>query len=606
MMLCTFQLCSQQLCEGNLGDNIFSDGDFGSGSDVIFPVDPALAPGFQYTLNMPPDDGEYTLTNDMSKWTSIFSTWLQLRDNSLDPQGYMMVVNANFSAGVFYEQLVINVCENTLYEFSADIINLIRSGTTGHILPDVSFLINDVVRFSTGSIPQDEEWHTFGFTFTTDPGQSMLKLTLRNNAPGGVGNDLALDNISFRPCGPVSSISIDPPGKICENSLFPILTAHINADTGAIQWQISADAGMTFQNIPGAVDRTHQVEQLTAGIYFFRYLYANTEFNLSNPNCRVSSNFIEVEVVPVAFMIRDSLCEGMTFNLGGIEYGETGIYKQHLTASNGCDSIVTLYLDVFPDPPIEADFTFTSPSCEGANDGSLSIVSVSGTRPPFIFSINDSLVPPPSTSVKLPAGTYRVKIENEYGCFDEDEIIIPDGPALDIQTIDDITITLGHSVTFETTSNLPVAMALWTPALGVECPSCLSTAATPLESGTFVITAKTAEGCMDQDSIRVRVDRDPVVYIPNVFSPNHDQVNDFFQIFTDPLNVRSIELAIIFDRWGGILSEKAKLFNEGTVILWDGMTPAGPANPGTYVYLVSLILADNSTVTITGDVTLVR
>ncbi|HZV71958.1 MAG TPA: gliding motility-associated C-terminal domain-containing protein [Saprospiraceae bacterium] len=594
------------LCSGNLGTNIFTSGDFGTGAAVVFPNDPGLAPGFIYTQQMPPDDGEYTLTNDMAKWNSSFPTWIRIGDNSPDPKGYMMVVNASFSPGIFYDKIIDNLCDNTLYEFSADIINLIETGTPGHIFPNVSFLINNTEVYSTGQIPQDEKWHTYGFTFTSGPGQNSIKLTLRNNAPGGTGNDLAIDNISFRACGPPSSISISPEGRICENSLFPILTAHIDADTGALQWQTSIDTGLTWTNIISAVDKTYQINILSAGVYYFRYLYSTSLSNLTNSNCRIVSDTIRVEIVPVEFLIEKTICEGLTFNLGGIEYGTTGIYQDHLIASNGCDSLVTLDLMIVPDPPIVAEFTFTPTSCEGADDGSISLLSVSGTRPPFIFRINDSIVPAPSTSIMLSAGTYTAWILDEYGCYDNAEIIVPDGPPMDIHTIEDTTIILGHSVLLNTTSNLPVWLSTWNPPEGLLCSNCLSTLASPFEEMTYVITAQTASGCEDVDSVTIRVDRDPVLYIPNVFSPDHDGINDFFEITSDPLNVTSIDLVIIFDRWGGIMSEKANLYNEGNIKLWDGNTPVGSVNPGVYVYLIKFTMADGTRRNAKGDVTVVK
>ncbi|HEY3385340.1 MAG TPA: hypothetical protein VGK46_02450 [Saprospiraceae bacterium] len=228
------------LCGGNLGDNIFLAGDFGSGSPAIYPEDPNLAPGFLYTTITPPTDGTYILTNDMSKWAYHWPTWLQIGDNSDDPNGYMMVVNASETPGIFYEQVITNLCENTFYEFSADAINLMRKNMGG-ILPDISFYINDLLQYTTGPVQQDEKWHQYGFTFTSGPGQSTLKLTLRNNAPGGGGNDLALDNISFRACGPDANIKMPAGGKFCANEL-PLLSAQIDTDIGFVQWQMSDDS----------------------------------------------------------------------------------------------------------------------------------------------------------------------------------------------------------------------------------------------------------------------------------------------------------------------------------------------------------------------------
>jgi gliding motility-associated-like protein len=607
LQLISLKLTSQAiLCNGNLGDNIFTKGDFGTGNANVVATNPGYAPGFVYTTNVPPDDGEYTITNDMRLWSSIFPAWIRIGDNDLDPKGYMMVVNASFSPGIFYEELIDNLCENTLYEFSADIINIIRMGTAGHIKPNVSFLLDGVVQYTTGQIPQDEEWHTYGFTFTTGPGQFSIKLTLQNNAPGGIGNDLALDNISFKPCGPESSVSISPEGKICENSLFPELTAHIDSDTGFVQWQISTDL-LIWTDIPGETLRTHQVQQIAAGKYYFRYLYSNTPGGLSNQKCRIVSDIILVEVVPVAFTVRDTICEGLSVELGGIDYSATGTYQQLFTASNGCDSLVTLELLVVPDPHIEAEFGASPASCEGASDGSVFLVSVPNLRPPFTFRVDDSIVPPPTTLIHLPPGTYTAWIETPYGCFDNQEVVVEDGPQLDVQTSKDTTIVLGHTVWIHSTTNLPVDSAGWTNSNTLSCPSCLDTYATPVsEMTTYVITVKTDAGCEDSDSITIRVDRTPIIYIPNVFSPNFDGINDYFSISTDPLNVTSINRVTIFDRWGGIIAEKSNLATEQEAILWDGGTPAGPAMPGTYVYLIEFTMADNSHQMRSGDVTVVR
>jgi gliding motility-associated-like protein len=165
---------------------------------------------------------------------------------------------------------------------------------------------------------------------------------------------------------------------------------------------------------------------------------------------------------------------------------------------------------------------------------------------------------------------------------------------------------LGHSLVLETTTNIPLSNIEWTPSWDLDCSYCLSPTATPTEDQTYVITAETEAGCFDMDSITVRLDRDPVIYIPNIFSPNNDQVNDFFEIRADALNVKTIDQAIIFDRWGGIMSEKGVLFNEGRMILWDGMTPSGPVNSGLYVYIIKYTTVDGIQRTSLGDVTVVR
>ncbi|MFT5723569.1 MAG: hypothetical protein ACI9JN_000683, partial [Bacteroidia bacterium] len=116
-----------QTCNGYLGANIYKQGDFGSGQMNIIPIDPKIAPGYRYVSNPPPQDGTYIITNDINKWSKGYN-WLKIQDNSTDTNGYMMVVNASFNPGLFLELPINDLCENTLYEFSADLINLIIPG----------------------------------------------------------------------------------------------------------------------------------------------------------------------------------------------------------------------------------------------------------------------------------------------------------------------------------------------------------------------------------------------------------------------------------------------------------------------------------------------
>jgi gliding motility-associated-like protein len=255
---------------------------------------------------------------------------------------------------------------------------------------------------------------------------------------------------------------------------------------------------------------------------------------------------------------------------------------------------------------IEADFGANPASCEGANDGAAFLVSLSDIRPPYFFMVNDSLIPPPTTYVNLQAGTYTVGIVTPYGCGDIDEVTIMDGPPLEVITGPDTTIQLGHTVLIHSSVNLPVDTVYWLPQQGISCPYCLDTYATPTNDITYVIYAENDAGCIDADSITIRVDRTPILYVPNVFTPNHDQINDVFTLSTDPLSVTAIEQALVFDRWGGVIARMGYTRTDYTVRIWDGQTPDGPALPGMYVYLIELVLADGSRHTVSGDVSVLR
>ncbi len=338
-----------ELCEGSRGDNIFPDGDFGSGSANVLSTDPRLAPGFVYQRNPPPNDGFYTITNNTGPWGSFANTWLNIQDNSDDPNGYMMVVNATFEPGIFYEKTV-PVCENTNYEFSADIINITDPNfSPNFIAPNLSFLINDQVILETGNIQNDGNWRTFGFTFTTRTGVNAIKLTLRNNAPGGFGNDLALDNISFRPCGPGAAIPDST--EVClgkTSTLDANITLADEFPTLAFQWQVSTDEGFNWADVPGENGITIDLDDPQAGDWY-RLKLANKEQNLGNFSCQSFSNIAILKGQDPDQVIIDTICDNESVMLNNITFDTTGNYLIGIPRGpQDCDSVIDLRLTSYP------------------------------------------------------------------------------------------------------------------------------------------------------------------------------------------------------------------------------------------------------------------
>jgi gliding motility-associated-like protein len=121
------------------------------------------------------------------------------------------------------------------------------------------------------------------------------------------------------------------------------------------------------------------------------------------------------------------------------------------------------------------------------------------------------------------------------------------------------------------------------------------------EAGNYDLPFISSIGC---DSI-VNLDLNYYsVYIPNVFSPNDDGVNDLFNVGRahDLVTVRSLRL---FDRWGNVVYE-GKDLTPGLVQGWDGRHDGHVASSGVYVYQAVLIMDDGFERYFTGAVTLVR
>ena len=597
-------------CDGNLGENIFPDGDFGSGTANVLSPDPKIAPGFSYVAFPPPNDGSYTVTNNTALWANIFPAWRLFGDNSDDPNGYMMLVNASYEPGLFYEQTVTGLCENTLYQFSADVTNIIKRGTN-QLLPNVSFLLDDEEYITTGFLPEDETWKTYGFSFTTRPGQTSVKLALRNNAPGGIGNDLALDNISFRACGPEALILPAATSDICEDGDPIVLTATINGDqfpTPALQWQTSPDGGETWRDLPGENGSSFVHDLRGSGLYLYRYLLANSPANLSNTKCHIISNVKRVNVIPKNYAVTDTLCQGLSFTVGDRTYGRTGVYVDTLVNAIGCDSIVRLDLTIVPDPGLRGLFTLTQPSCSYLPDGTARLDTIVNGTGPYRYTFAGQTRRPGETVASLIEGSYSYRIEDRYGCAREDSVRLISPNPFTVDLGPDVEMILGESVTIPVRATQPVTAYTWTPAELVDCDSiCSFVDVLPPTTVMLGLTALSDDGCEAMDSVLLRVIDERLVFIPTAFSPNGDGENDRFTVFGSLPNVQGVVSLRIFDRWGGEVFSGGELLANDEQSGWDGRVGDGSEAPvGTYVYSAAVRFLDGVTQNYSGTVTLVR
>ena len=134
-----------QVCTNNLGDNIFFRRRLWKRTANILLPDPKIAPGYTYSTSVPPFDGSYVITNNTS-WPGAFPTWLKIKDNSNDPYGYMMVVNASYHRVYFMNKRLQDYVKTHSMNFLP--ISSISSALRRPIPhpPECIFLLNGVVQ----------------------------------------------------------------------------------------------------------------------------------------------------------------------------------------------------------------------------------------------------------------------------------------------------------------------------------------------------------------------------------------------------------------------------------------------------------------------------
>ena len=290
-------------------------------------------------------------------------------------------------------------------------------------------------------------------------------------------------------------------------------------------------------------------------------------------------------------------------NNPGHSYPEAGEYSVSLTANyEDCEASIIQTVNISNTPQINYEsFDIT---CFGLNDGTIEINNTSN-YPSFLIG-NGIQQQNRDVFAGLPPGLFELRIESSEGCDTTYEVNIlePDELQVNIQE-DVIDLLYGDSITIFTEANFVDLDYVWSPAIGLNDATLSNPITKPDESTVYFVTATDPSGCSDTDEVRIIVDSNHDIDIPNAFSPGGDGVNDYFEI---PVydKIERINSLQIFTRWGGMVFEATDFAPGDNVGRWDGLLHGRASHAGVYVYKLKLLFKDGFTKNIKGDLTLLR
>jgi gliding motility-associated-like protein len=121
----------------------------------------------------------------------------------------------------------------------------------------------------------------------------------------------------------------------------------------------------------------------------------------------------------------------------------------------------------------------------------------------------------------------------------------------------------------------------------------------PATTTTYTLTVKDANGCTSTDDAIVTVVPN-CADVKNAFTPNGDGLNDRWVASSNTACYTKLSVAV-YNRYGGEVYKNDNYNND-----WDGTYKGKPIADGTYYYIVNYKLIDGRTVTLKGDVTILR
>ena len=187
---------ANQICEV-----VFTE-DFGTGTSRvdISTLSGSATTGLNFDTNNNLADNEYGIDDSED---DPYGQWSAGGDNSADPNGRFMAINAGTTADDLYTRTISVVAGRTV-QVQLDIRNLLRVGSASIHDPNVSFEVRNLSgtvlgSVNTGDVPRDETWHTYSLSVNVGY-ESSLEIALVNNKFETNGNDLGMDNIIVSQC----------------------------------------------------------------------------------------------------------------------------------------------------------------------------------------------------------------------------------------------------------------------------------------------------------------------------------------------------------------------------------------------------------------------
>lgn len=430
---------------------------------------------------------------------------------------------------------------------------------------------------------------------------------------------------------PVNAGTAAAPAELCAGTGGPIkLTDLINGEGPGGFWTVVS--GNPSQGSFNAAAGTFNPALQNPGTYIFRYT-----IDAAAPCADQSADAtVIIQQTPTADAGPDltinclqgtvtlngngsSGGSGVQYNwtLNGVPAGSTptltvdagGTYQLRVSNAAGCSDSDEAVVSLDPDRPSAQLISVENISCFGESDGSIAVSGVTSGRQPVLFSIDGENFGSSGLFTQLRAGVYTVTLQDAIGCEWESGLLtVTEPPSVQPYITDEVRVVLGDQVNLEAIVTAPLsslASIEWNPLLDTLNDGTLIQRFIPLRSLTVDLEITDTAGCSARDRVQIVVEKPEQVYIPNVFKPGSQNLNDVFLIYCGR-TVERIELLQIYDRWGEHLFEVQDAAPNDPASAWNGIYNGENVMPGVYIYVANIRLIDGTVKTYRGDVTVLR
>jgi gliding motility-associated-like protein len=150
----------------------------------------------------------------------------------------------------------------------------------------------------------------------------------------------------------------------------------------------------------------------------------------------------------------------------------------------------------------------------------------------------------------------------------------------------DAEVQLNQEITIIPKNEGPFVYS-WSPQINLSDASIFSPIFTARKEIVYSLIIKDEYGCTAKESFKYTIDPDLLIFAPDVFTPNEDNLNNTFSFITVEGFYGEIKKLEIFNNLGEIIHR-----SESTELIWDGKVKGKDAPNGQYLYVITYQIGD--------------
>ncbi|MEM9544335.1 MAG: gliding motility-associated C-terminal domain-containing protein [Bacteroidota bacterium] len=324
---------------------------------------------------------------------------------------------------------------------------------------------------------------------------------------------------------------------------------------------------------------------------------------IDQDGCDLIITYVISVRTPSEDMLSFELCEGQVVIINGVTFDEentsgTVVFKDVL----GCDSLIQEIEVSYPE--FDVDILVSDVICFEESNGMIEISSNNDSPLVLNFNGEEQLIEEfPFSIERLDAGDYGISIFNELGCIKDFEFIIEEGEIVTVDLEGEIIENSSDTIKLQAiTSTIPATFNWNTLDIDTTCADCPFILSAFESEFIYGVSVSSELGCSDEDEFSLLVEEGVSVDIPNIFSPNGDNLNDFFTITNQyPNAIRELGLSV-YDRWGNLVFQDL----DTEEVSWNGRWNDQDLVSGVYVYTLEIQYVEGRADLRKGDVTIIR